>query len=186
MRSQPPLESLLLEDEGRARPRARDRQCGATDRALALAYRYLSRRERTTVETRTHLLEKGVTAERVEAAIGALQEQGYLDDARFAQLFVQDKRTLEQWGSERIGRALRERGVARELIDAAIAEGPLLDRDEGEESELDRALALLRRRFATPPRDRRERDRAIGVLMRKGYDQEVVLEALASYAREPA
>jgi regulatory protein len=186
MRSQPPLESSLLEDEDAIdRPLELD-HVKAVDRALALAYRYLSRRERTVAETQAHLLGKGVGAEPVEDAITALQEQGYLDDVRFAQLFVQDKRTLEQWGSERIGRALRQRGVERELIDAALADAPFLDRDEGAESELDRALAVLRRRFRAPPRDRRERDRAIGILMRKGYDQDVVLEALASYAREPA
>src|SRR5947209_4474386 len=186
MRSQPPLESLLREDQDEL-DRALELGCvEAVDHALALAYRYLSRRERTIAETRAYLLGKGVVAEAAESAVEALQEQGYLDDARFAQLFVEDKRTLEQWGSERIGRALRQRGVDRELIDAALSAEPFVDRDEGEETELGRALALLRRRFATPPRERRERDHAIGILLRKGYDQEVVLAALATYAREPA
>ena len=54
---------------------------------------------------------------------------------------------------------------------------------QAEESELDRALALLRRRFPSPPRDRRERDRALGVLIRKGYDSELALDALAAHAR---
>jgi len=58
--------------------------------------------------------------------------------------------------------------------------------DGGAPSELDRALALLRRRFGEPPRDRRGRDRALGVLLRKGYDSELAIEALASYARNAA
>ncbi len=37
-------------------------------------------------------------------------EQGYLDDARFARMFVADKRELEQWGRERIRRGLLARG----------------------------------------------------------------------------
>jgi regulatory protein len=93
-------------------------------------------------------------------------------------LFVQDKRELEQWGRKRIKRGLLARGIERELVDAAIEQ-------EGAGGDLDRALDLLRGRFPSPPRERRERDRALGVLLRKGYDSELALEALASYAREP-
>ncbi len=99
-----------------------------------------------------------------------------LDDRRYARLFSQDKRELEQWGSDRIRRALIDRGIDRELVDDALAEVP-------PEAELDRALALLRRRFAQPPTERRERDRALGILLRKGYDSDLALDALAAYGR---
>ena len=46
------------------------------------------------------------------------------------------------------------------------------------------ALVLLRRRFPEPPTGRRERDRAMGMMLRKGYDSELAVEALAAYARE--
>jgi regulatory protein len=52
------------------------------------------------------------------------------------------------------------------------------------EDELARALKLLESRFAAPPRSRRDRDRALGVLVRKGYQPEIALDALAAYARE--
>ena len=74
------------------------------------------------------------------------------------------------------------RGIERELIDRALAESTSIE--GGEETELDRARAVLQRRFPTPPRDRRERERALGVLLRKGYESELALDALSSYARE--
>jgi regulatory protein len=112
----------------------------------------------------------------VEQAVGVLEEQGYIDDARYARLFAEDKRTLEHWGAERIRQALAARGVSSELIDRALSP------DVGER-ELDRALALLARRFpGAPPRERRERDRALGMLLRKGYDAELAFDALAAYA----
>ena len=119
-----------------------------------------------------------------EKVIETLGEQGFLNDTRFARLFVADKRTLEQWGSERIRRGLISRGIDRHLVDAALAEqsDPVSD-DEEPESELDRALALLRRRFPEPPADRRDRNRALGMLLRKGYESELALDALAAYAR---
>ncbi len=146
-------------------------------RALAIACGYLNRRDRTEAEVRHRLARDRIEAAVIEGAIGALTEEGVLDDARFARLFTQDKRELEKWGSERIRQTLLERGIERDLVDAAL-------RGELAESELDSALALLRRRFAVAPRDRRERDRALGVMLRKGYDSELALEALAAYARD--
>jgi regulatory protein len=153
-------------------------------KALDLAYAYLNPRDRTVSEVRQRLARGGVSAEVTENVVEILGEQGFLNDSRFARLFVADKRTLEQWGSERIRRGLVSRGIDRHLADAALAEEPAGAGDEEElESELDRALALLRRRFPQPPEDRRERNRALGMLMRKGYESELALDALAAYAR---
>jgi regulatory protein len=144
-------------------------------RALDLAYRYLNRRERTVAEMRRHLEARGCRTDEVEATIEQLGEQGFLDDARYARLFAEDRRELEQWGSERIERALLQRGIDRELVGQALA-----SEDAG--SDLKRALTLLGRRVQ-PPRDRRERDRALGILLRKGYEPELALDAIAAYGR---
>jgi regulatory protein len=92
-------------------------------------------------------------------------------------VFTDDKRHLEQWGSDRIRRSLRERGLDPELIETALGEQAI-------ESELGQALELLRRRCSAPPADRRERDRALGLLLRKGYEMELALDALTAYGRE--
>ncbi len=154
------------------------------ERALALACAAINRRDRTVSEIRTQLERKGVSEPVREAAVRTLAEQGLLDDERFARLFVSDKRELEQWGSERIRRGLLGRGIDRDLADAALTGVPEDDPEGGAgESELDRALALLRRRFPQPPEDRRDRERALGVLLRKGYEGELALDALAAHAR---
>ena len=158
--------------------------------ALELGYAYLNRRDRTTSEVRLQLERRGVSEVAAEAAIERLVEQRLLDDERFAGLFVSDKRELEQWGSERIRRGLLARGIDRHQVDAALdadarargGEGGDIVDDEPE-TELDRALAVLRRRFPTPPEDRRDRERALGVLLRKGYESELALDALAAHTR---
>jgi regulatory protein len=150
-------------------------------RALQLACSYLDTRERTTGEVRRYLLGEGFDAAVTEHSIASLLEEGLLDDLRFARLFITDKRELGQWGAERIRRALLQRGVEPETIAAALdmgADGNVYD------DELGRALELLQRRFAAPPRSRRDRDRALGVLVRKGYLPEIALDALAAYARD--
>ncbi|HEY2317718.1 MAG TPA: RecX family transcriptional regulator [Solirubrobacteraceae bacterium] len=156
-------------------------------KALDLAYAYLNPRDRTVDEVRRRLQRRGVSEELTGEAVRILGEQGFLDDARYARLFVADKRRLEQWGSERIRRSLLERGIDRSLAEAALAEADddgseTRDADEPE-TELERALAVLRHRFPDPPQDRRDRNRALGMLLRKGYETELALDALSAHAR---
>jgi regulatory protein len=150
------------------------------ERALAIAYRYLNARERTQAEMRRHLLGKGIDSRDVERSLQALVDQGQLDDARFARLFVQDKRQLDEWGADRIRQALIARGVDRDVIDEALAE----HEQNSDDGEIDRALVVLRRRFPSPAGDRRERERALGVLLRKGYETDLALEAITAHMRD--
>jgi len=145
------------------------------ERARALAWRALNRRERTEFELRGHLAAKRVAPEEAQVVVEELLEGGFVDDAGFAQRFADDRRRLDAWGSERIQRRLRELGVAPEHIDAALGE-------RGREAELDAAVALLRRRVPEPPTTPRERDRALGILVRKGYDLELAHDALRRHA----
>ncbi len=144
--------------------------------ALDLSYRYIGRRDRTVVELRRHLEAKRVEPATIDAAVAELQELNYLDDARYAQRFAEDRRTLDSWGADRIERKLLGAGVEPELIAAALS-----TRDGT--GELDAAVALLRRRFPAPPDDDRGRERALGMLVRKGYDLELAYDAVRALGR---
>jgi regulatory protein len=148
--------------------------------ALQKAYRYLGHRDRTVAELRRYLLGKGLPEEIADEAIDELVGQGYVDDARFARQFAEDRRRLDSWGSERIERRLRELGVAREHVAAAIA---VLDAGG---DEVDAAVDFLRRRFRVPPETDRDRDRALGMLVRRGYDLELAYDAIRALGREAA
>jgi regulatory protein len=157
----------------------------ALQKALDLACAHINQRERTVAEVRSQLERKGVSEADADAAVELLIEQHLLDDERFAQLFVSDKRELERWGAERIRRGLSARGIDRELAERALADGPDDDLDSPRAGgELARALELLRRRFPDPPRERRDRERALGMLLRKGYEHELAIDALNAHARE--
>jgi regulatory protein len=149
------------------------------DRALEVAVGHLGKRDRTAAEIRRHLAGKEVSEPAAEAAVAELVRMGYLDDARYARVFAEDRRTLDAWGPERIERRLVELGVDREHIAAALGE-----RDG--ETELAAALELLRRRCRTVPVNERERERALGMLVRKGYDLELAYDAVRAYERAAA
>jgi regulatory protein len=147
-----------------------------SQQALELAYRYLNQRERTEVEVRRYLERHGADRSSISEVIHTLTGQGYLNDARFARMFKEDRRTLDQWGSDRIRRSLIKRGIEPELVDEVLAD------DRG--AELDQALRLLRRRFPSPPENRGQRERALGVLVRKGYEAELAIDAIALHGQE--
>ena len=145
-------------------------------RALDLCYRQLGRRDRTVAELRRHLASKVVEPQSIEEAVAELTRQGYLDDARYARRYAEDRRTLDDWGPERIERKLLAAGVDPEHIAAALAQ-----RDG--EGELDAAVALLRRRWRDIPSTDRERERALGLLVRKGYELELAYDAVRALTR---
>jgi regulatory protein len=147
--------------------------------ALDLAYRFLGHRDRTVAEVHERLSAEGVEPAVVDAVVGELRRLGYLDDARYAQRFAEDRRTIDAWGADRIERRLLAVGVDPALIAAALGE-----RDTGE--ELEAALAVLRRRFERPPAHDRERDRALGLLVRKGYELELAYDAVRAFERDAA
>jgi regulatory protein len=155
----------------------------ANARALELAYRYLNRRERTTEELRRHLGGRDLEPAAVDAAVAELTQAGHLDDARYARLFAEDKRRLEQWGSGRIRRALLARGVERDVVESALVEDDVADEDAETSDEFSRAVALLEQRFPVPPRERRDRQRALGLLLRRGYEPELAMDVLSAYSR---
>jgi regulatory protein len=145
------------------------------ERARALAWRALNRRDRTELELRGILAEKRVAPEESGVVVAELLEGGFVDDAAFARRFADDRRRLDAWGAERIGRRLRALGVAPELVAAALGE-------QDHEGEMEAALALLRRRFPAAPDTARERDRALGMLVRKGYELDLAHDALRRHA----
>ena len=148
-------------------------------RALQLAHSALSARDRTVSEIRSILERKRVEPGAIDLAVADLQGAGLLDDARFARRFADDKRVLERWGSERIERELRRRGVPPELIEPAVA-------GQGRGQELDAAIGLLAERLPRPLVGDRERERAWQFLVRKGYEPELAYEAVRSHCRQAA
>ena len=147
--------------------------------ARDVAWRALNRRDHTVAEIARVLARKRVEPAVIDTVVGELCEQGYLDDERFAHRFAEDRRRLDGWGAERIERKLATLGVDRELIAAAVG-------CQGADEELEAAVALLRRRFPDPPATPRDCERALGMLIRKGYELELAHDAIRRHAGAPA
>jgi regulatory protein len=145
------------------------------DDPYELALRALSYKERTESELRRWLAERGVEEAEIEEVIALLVEAGAIDDASFARRYAEDKRQLAGWGPDRISTALQRRGVSSEHIEAALG-------GEDENAQLERAMALLAGRGMSCALER-ERERALGLLVRRGYPLELAYEAVRRVER---
>jgi len=144
--------------------------------ALDLAYRYLSRRDRTVLEVRRHLESKRVEPDTIDAALRELADQRYLDDLRYATTFAEDRRNLDGWGVERIERKLVAVGVPGDIIVRVLGE-------RSQEDELQAAVGILQRRLREPPADERGREKALGLLVRRGYELDLAYSAVRAFER---
>jgi regulatory protein len=111
----------------------------------------------------------------IDDVVAVLAEAGAVDDEGFARRYASDKRLLAGWGADRIEAALQRRGVAREHIDAALA-------GEDEEAQFERATSLLLGRGMSCDGER-ERERALGLLVRRGFPLELAYDAVRAAER---
>ncbi|MGA8218058.1 MAG: RecX family transcriptional regulator [Solirubrobacterales bacterium] len=142
-----------------------------------LALRALSHKERTESELRAWLAEREVTEVEIEQAIALLIDAGAIDDASFARRYAEDKVQLAGWGPDRIASSLEKRGVPREHIEAALG-------GDDQEALLERAVSVLGDRGMSCE-DGRERERALGLLVRRGYPLDLAYEAVRTVERPP-
>ncbi len=143
---------------------------GPRDDAIEAALAALARKERTTSELVTWLRDRGYDGDRIDQAVEELTEAGELDDERFARRYADDKRELRGWGAQRIAEALAQRGIASELVEAAM-------QDDTDAAQSARACELLLR-DGRPLTDDSDRAKALGFLTRRGYGFEVAHEAI--------
>jgi regulatory protein len=88
------------------------------------AFLLLSYKARTTAELKTRLVRKSFPPDIVDATIARLVELKMVDDAGLARQFAEDRVNIGHKGKWRVRGELMKRGVAREHIEAAMAQAP--------------------------------------------------------------
>jgi regulatory protein len=142
----------------------------------ARALRYLARREYSRAELHGKLLphvQAGEDFEQVspvnlDALLDDFVARGWLSDARAATQLVHAKR--RRFGTQRITHELRQKGIAEELISAALP--------ELKDSELEAARSVWQRKFGTLPQDAKEKARQMRFLQSRGFSLDVIFKVL--------
>jgi regulatory protein len=139
-----------------------------TVRTAALAL--LAGRDFSRHELTGRLLRKGYGVAVVESVVQGLVDDRLLQESRYVEQFV-GQHARKGRGPARIRHELRERGVDRESVDAALA--------AGEVDWVQRAREARRRKFGSSlPGDARERAKQARFLQYRGFSPEQIRAAL--------
>jgi regulatory protein len=131
----------------------------------ARALRYLVRREHSRAELARKLAPHAESEAALNAVVDLLQSRKQLSDERFAE---ERARSLSRkYGAAMIRQDLKERGVADEIVERVSADG-----------DLERARAILSRKYRTPATTREEQAKRARFLQSRGFSYEVIRSVL--------
>ena len=151
-------------------PRA-SREPGQADTPQELrarALRLLARREHSRAELARKLAPHAESPAALEALLEALVARKHLSDERYAEQRVHS--LTRKYGAGRILQELRAKGIDDEAAGRVAARAAA--------GELERARAILARKYRTPEASREERARRTRFLLSRGFGHDVVRRAL--------
>ncbi|MGV9194983.1 regulatory protein RecX [Microbacterium sp. MC2] len=155
--------SWLGDEAGDDPATADDDERERIEAAEAMLLRKLRGRSLSIREARTHLAGHELDAAAVDGVIARFERNGYLDDAKLADQLIHTAMHRKGQGRRVVAQALAQRGIPREVVDAALAEAP--------DDDAERALEFARHKARTMTdldRDVALR-RLAGQLARRGY-----------------
>lgn len=127
----------------------------------ARALRYLVRREHSRAELARKLGPHATSSQAVEEVLDLLLSRKQQSDERFAE---ERARVLSRkYGAAKIQQDLKSKGVADELVRRVSPEG-----------ELERARAILSRKYREPAATREERAKRARFLQSRGFSPDVI------------
>jgi len=131
----------------------------------------LNKTRQTESRIRQKLLSKGFDKETIETCIQSAREKDFLNDQKYAEVFVSDCRLLKKWGGIRIKNELRKRGISPEIISKVVSD------DSPDEKEVTSLQILVKRKYS-PLTDVKNQQKAIRFLQYRGYGWEVIKKVI--------
>lgn len=142
------------------------------EEALLKLEQYCGFQERCLADVRTKLYSLGVTGVSAEKILTHLQEEGFLDEERFARTFARSKFRQNHWGRVRISMEMKKRRIPARLIALGLEEIEAADYGEKIQSLYQQKLASL------PSGAADNKFKAIQFLIQKGYEMEAIKEQM--------
>ena len=112
-------------------------------------------------------LKEGYDASLVEPVLARLIERGYVDDERFARLWIENRSVRKGISQKKLRLELQTKGVSQDIIDNCLSEGV-----RNEQEELAKVIAKKAKKYP-------DEQKLIQYLLRQGFSYSDVLEALS-------
>ena len=131
----------------------------------ARALRFLARREHSRAELSRKLAPHAESAEALLFLLDELEKRKQLSDERYAE--VRSHWMARKYGAARIRQDLQSKGVADDVVARVSSEG-----------ELERARAILARKYRDAAATREEKARRMRFLQSRGFSYDTIRSAL--------
>jgi regulatory protein len=141
------------------------------ERALNRARRYCAYQERCVKDVTDKLRGWKVSPGEAKKLIGQLKEEGFLDEERYARLYVRGHFRNKYWGKTRITYELKSKGISEEIIHTALEE-------IGEEEYMNALKELLMKKNSEIDDSHalRKKQKLVSFAVRKGFEYSLVME----------
>lgn len=113
-------------------------------------------------------LKEGFDASLVEPVLARLIERGYVDDERFARLWIENRSVRKGVSRKKLRLELQAKGVAQDIIENCLSEGI-----RNEQEELAKVIARKAKKYP-------DEQKLIQYLLRQGFNYSDILDALSA------
>jgi len=134
---------------------------------------FCSYQERCIRDTEEKLKDWAVQKKLIPSIINQLQEEGYINEERFAKMYAGGKFRVNKWGRQKIEFELKLKGIPEIMIQKGIEEI-----DEEDYQRMLRELIRKKQKEMTPEKDLNIREKIITFVQGKGYEIELIFTAL--------
>ncbi len=136
------------------------------EKAIASALRLLNYRWHTEQEIVKKLEAKGYDFNEITTAVKYLKEMGYIDDERYVEQWISDRKRLKPMGRIRITQELQSKGVDRGLVDRKLSE------KFSQQEEYEMAVSLAKEKLRC--QSRVQWRKLASFLARRGFSGEII------------
>lgn len=134
------------------------------------AVRYLGVKMHSRADLETKLLRKGHDSTEVRQVLSQLEEEGFIDDAKYAEIFLKNLMTYKTFGYYGIRNKLLQKKINKSLVDSLLRKELSLHK-EGE----------IARRFVQKPNQMGRSKKSLALALRqKGFRTEIIVQILNS------
>jgi regulatory protein len=151
----------VLSDEKISKLRAEDQYEVAYQRAI----KFIDYRPRTEAEVCKNLRDHDVSAEIIELVVDRLKQLNLINDARFAQIWIENRNTFRPRSRRALNAELRQRGIDAQTIDESLE-------DLDEDALAYQAARKQRRKYESLERELFQQ-KMIQFLVRRGFSYEI-------------
>jgi regulatory protein len=142
------------------------------ERLKARALRCLARREHSRSELERKLAPHAASPDALQALLEQLLARKQLSDERYAE--ERARALSRKYGAAKIRHDLRSKGISDAVVAAVSSEG-----------ELERARAILERKYRAPAMSREERAKRARFLQGRGFSSDVIVRLVLDRDESP-